>query len=257
MKVALAGAAGANGIIIANNEEANPDSPPDAVTLGEPTRPQGPFVPTVSFLPIFTFLSTEALNWGLAKIAVSLNYGQTLREGATGSFTVSSETALITTYNIIAETKTGDHNNVITVGAHTDSVTAGPGINDDGSGTISILKMAEKLSQFTVKNAVRFCFWTAEEVSSKARPRPELALIVTATCWCYQVGLVGSTHYVESLSQKEVEKIRMNLNFDMLASPNYIYMIFDGKVFLIDSTNVCCKRRLNLVLLQVMEMRSA
>lgn len=39
---------------------------------------------------------------------------------------------------------------------------------------------------------------------------------------------MGSTHYVESLSQKEVEKIRMNLNFDMLASPNYIYMIFDG-----------------------------
>ena len=46
-----------------------------------------------------------------------------------------------------------------------------------------------------------------------------------------QVGLVGSTHYVNSLSQTEVEKIRMNLNFDMLASPNYIYMIFDGKRF--------------------------
>ena len=99
------------------------------------------------------------------QISVSLNYGASIREGATGTFTVNSETALITTHNIIAETKTGDHNNVITVGAHTDSVTAGPGVNDDGSGTISILRVAEKLSQYSVKNAVRFCFWTAEEVS--------------------------------------------------------------------------------------------
>lgn len=44
-----------------------------------------------------------------------------------------------------------------------------------------------------------------------------------------QVGLVGSTFYVNSLTQEEVSKIRMNLNFDMLASPNYIYMIFDGR----------------------------
>jgi len=98
------------------------------------------------------------------QIAVSLNYGASIREGASGSFTVNSETALITTYNIIAETKIGDHNNVVTVGAHTDSVTAGPGVNDDGSGTISILRVAEKFSQYSFKNAVRFCFWTAEEV---------------------------------------------------------------------------------------------
>lgn len=138
---------------------------------------------------------------------------------------------MIETYNIIAETKTGDHNNVITVGAHTDSVTAGPGVNDDGSGTISILKVAEKFSQYSFKNAIRFCFWSAEEVRPLEIPtgrytaRVGKLMIVSII----QVGLVGSTTYVESLSQKEVEKIRMNLNFDMLASPNYIYMIFDGK----------------------------
>jgi carboxypeptidase Q len=55
LKVALAGAAGATGIIIANNEEANPDDPPSAVTLGEPNRPEGAFVPAVSVAFSFSF----------------------------------------------------------------------------------------------------------------------------------------------------------------------------------------------------------
>jgi Zn-dependent M28 family amino/carboxypeptidase len=33
-----------------------------------------------------------------------------------------------TTYNVIAETKGGDHDNVVSLGAHTDSVDAGPGM---------------------------------------------------------------------------------------------------------------------------------
>ena len=42
-----------------------------------------------------------------------------------------------------AETKGGDKNNVLVVGAHLDSVPAGPGINDDGSGmTPDVLERA-------------------------------------------------------------------------------------------------------------------
>ncbi len=67
-----------------------------------------------------------------------------------------------TTYNVIAETKGGDHENVVALGAHTDSVEKGPGINDDGSGTIGILTVALALTNFAVTNAVRFGFWTAE-----------------------------------------------------------------------------------------------
>lgn len=48
LKVALAGGAGATGIIIANNEVDAPDATPSSVTLGEPTRPEGSFVPAVS-----------------------------------------------------------------------------------------------------------------------------------------------------------------------------------------------------------------
>lgn len=83
--------------------------------------------------------------------------------------------------------------------------TAGPGINDDGSGIISNLVIAKALTQFSVTNAVRFAFWTAEEF-----------------------GLLGSEYYVENLTPEEAAKIRLYLNFDMIASPNYANMIYDG-----------------------------
>lgn len=109
------------------------------------------------------------------------------------------------TFNVIAETKEGDHNNVVSLGGHTDSVEAGPGINDDGSGIIGNLVVARALTKYRVKNAVRFCFWTGEEF-----------------------GLLGSEYYTSNLSQEELAKIRLYLNFDMIASPNYALMIYDG-----------------------------
>ncbi|KAF3481581.1 leucine aminopeptidase 1 [Arthroderma uncinatum] len=110
-----------------------------------------------------------------------------------------------TTWNVIAETKGGDHNNVIMLGSHTDSVDAGPGINDNGSGTIGIMTVAKALTNFKVNNAVRFGWWTAEEF-----------------------GLLGSTFYVNSLDDRELHKVKLYLNFDMIASPNYATQIYDG-----------------------------
>jgi Zn-dependent M28 family amino/carboxypeptidase len=117
-----------------------------------------------------------------------------------------------TSYNVIAETKEGDHDNVIMLGGHTDSVYAGAGINDDGSGTIGSLIVALALAKFKVKNAVRFGFWSAEEF-----------------------GLLGSTYYLKTLngtigegSTEEAHKVRAYLNFDMIASPNYVLGIYDG-----------------------------
>ena len=49
------------------------------------------------------------------------------------------------------------------VGAHLDSVIAGPGINDNGSGTSTILEIAEQLAALKYTNKlqrqVRFAFW--------------------------------------------------------------------------------------------------
>ncbi|CAG7952407.1 unnamed protein product [Penicillium olsonii] len=141
---------------------------------------------------------------------VSQADGQTLLDavakGATSvSLLIDSKVENRTTFNVIAETKGGDHKNVVSLGGHTDSVEAGPGINDDGSGIISNLVVAKALTRFTVKNAVRFCFWTGEEF-----------------------GLLGSEYYTSHLSAEELAKIKVYLNFDMIASPNYAIMIYDG-----------------------------
>ncbi|SCU98354.1 LADA_0H12442g1_1 [Lachancea dasiensis] len=111
----------------------------------------------------------------------------------------------IETKNIIADTKHGDPENIVSLGAHTDSVAAGPGINDDGSGTISLLAVAKHLSDYKVNNKVRFAFWAAEEE-----------------------GLVGSTYYAENLSPEENLKIRLFMDYDMMASPNYQYQVYNA-----------------------------
>ncbi|KAG7191589.1 uncharacterized protein KQ657_002984 [Scheffersomyces spartinae] len=118
---------------------------------------------------------------------------------------VDSYVKNVTTLNVIAETRFGDHNNVVSLGAHSDSVEAGPGINDDGSGTISLLEVAKSLSHFKVKNAVRFAWWAAEEE-----------------------GLLGSTYYSEHLSPVENQKVRLFMDYDMMASPNYEYEVYDA-----------------------------
>ncbi|KAK5076449.1 Leucyl aminopeptidase yscIV [Lithohypha guttulata] len=178
-----AAAAGALAAIVYNNVEGS-----IAGTLGG----VGDYVPTVG-----TDLGTGEM------LLAALQNGTIL----TANLNVDAVLENRTTYNVIAETKGGDHNNVLALGAHTDSVEAGPGINDDGSGTIGILNVAIGLTNFTINNAVRFCFWSAEEF-----------------------GLLGSTYYVSQLNQsaEELARVRAYLNFDMIASPNYAYLIYDG-----------------------------
>jgi Zn-dependent M28 family amino/carboxypeptidase len=107
--------------------------------------------------------------------------------------------------NVIAE-KTGvNDDNVVMAGAHLDSVQAGPGINDNGSGSAALLDLAEKISTLEPQNTIRLAWWGAEES-----------------------GLIGSEEYVAELSQAEKDRIALYLNFDMVASPNYIFMVYDG-----------------------------
>ncbi|MFD9962930.1 M28 family metallopeptidase [Amycolatopsis sp. NPDC058986] len=111
-----------------------------------------------------------------------------------------------TSYNVVAETKTGRKDNVVMLGAHLDSVPAGPGINDNGTGSATLLETALQLgSKPKVNNAVRFGFWSAEEF-----------------------GLVGSKYYVGSLSFEQQLDLALYLNFDMIGSPNSGYFAYDG-----------------------------
>ncbi|KAK9764947.1 hypothetical protein K7432_007111 [Basidiobolus ranarum] len=109
------------------------------------------------------------------------------------------------TYNIIAETKGGDPSKVIMLGAHSDSVQAGPGINDNGSGSAALLELAHQFRNVKPKNKIRFAWWSAEEF-----------------------GLVGSEYYVAKLPKSEINNIAVMLNFDMIASPNYVIRVYKG-----------------------------
>jgi Zn-dependent M28 family amino/carboxypeptidase len=144
--------------------------------------------------------------------------GITLAEGeklaadlAKGPVTLSVEIRQLremrSTNNVIGETKGGNAANTVMLGSHLDSVTAGPGINDNGSGSAGLLQTALELakSKDKVRNKVRFAWWSAEEN-----------------------GLLGSEHYVKNLTALDKNEIKLYLNFDMIASPNYGLFVYDG-----------------------------
>jgi Zn-dependent M28 family amino/carboxypeptidase len=112
---------------------------------------------------------------------------------------------LATDVNIIAELPGKNTSNVVMAGAHLDSVPEGPGINDNGSGSAAILETALMMAKLKPENTVRFAWWGDEEG-----------------------GLIGSTAYVDDLSQSERDRIAMYLNYDMIGSPNYIFMVYDA-----------------------------
>jgi Zn-dependent M28 family amino/carboxypeptidase len=178
-KAAAAGEAGAAAVLVYNNT-------PGALTgtLGAPTPGSAPA-------------------GGITQVA-----GQALAAQNGAAVTVNLQGFMEdrTSYNVIAETKTGRHNNVVMAGSHLDSVAGGPGINDNGTGSSALLETALQLGGSPkVNNAVRFAWWSAEEL-----------------------GLVGSEHYVQSLDFEQQLNIALYMNFDMIGSPNAGYFVYDG-----------------------------
>ncbi|GAB1510605.1 M28 family metallopeptidase [Actinophytocola sp. KF-1] len=113
----------------------------------------------------------------------------------------------LTGWNLIAEWPRGDANNVVMAGGHLDSVTAGPGINDNGSGSAALLEVALTVASQDLNpgKRLRFGWWGAEER-----------------------GLVGSTYYVNNLPSAERSRIKAYLNFDMIGSPNPGYFVYSA-----------------------------
>ena len=113
----------------------------------------------------------------------------------------------VPTANLLATTKTGRVDRQVVVGAHLDSVQEGPGINDNGSGSSANLEVALQMAELNVqpRNQVRFAWWGAEES-----------------------GLVGSQFYVDSLTTRGIKNTVVNLNFDMVGSPNFVRFVYDG-----------------------------
>ncbi|MEV0789295.1 M28 family metallopeptidase [Kribbella sp. NPDC050459] len=144
---------------------------------------------------------------GRAGYKASADYVKAKLDAAGYTTTLQSfSTSAGTSYNVIAEWPHGDANHVVMTGSHLDSVSSGPGINDNGSGSAGVLEtaLAYAASGQTPKNRLRFGFWGAEEL-----------------------GLLGSKYYVNNLPSAERDKIELYLNFDMIASPNPGYFVYD------------------------------
>ena len=128
---------------------------------------------------------------------------------------ISTRTAVETrsSVNVIGETPGGDADHVVMLGGHLDSVVDGPGINDDGSGTMTVLEIARELAAQLGKGGgtlapawkVRVGFWTGEEI-----------------------GLLGSTSWVGRSGAPPLSSIAVYLNLDMLGSPNGGRFVYDG-----------------------------
>ena len=155
---------------------------------------------------------TDAFSGVLSKgadvpvVGVSYEFGRSLagRTGDSVRLAVNAVTGKRVTRNVLADMGANmgvdDKSALIVAGAHLDSVTEGPGINDNGSGSAAVLETALRLAQEPAQNCgrMRFAFWGAEER-----------------------GLVGSRHHVSSLSDDERRRIAVYVNLDMVGSPNF------------------------------------
>ncbi len=110
--------------------------------------------------------------------------------------------------NLIADWPGGPTGQTVMLGSHLDSVSSGPGINDNGTGSAALLEIALTLANrnpVMTKHA-RFAWWGAEEL-----------------------GLRGSSYYVANGGVTGVETY---LNFDMIASSNPGYFVYDDNAAL-------------------------
>ncbi|MDP9398061.1 MAG: M28 family peptidase [Actinomycetota bacterium] len=111
-----------------------------------------------------TLGDTFALDLPVVSVTQSLGEGLVglVPQGLTLRVKTDTFRGTATNYNVLAESKSGDPENVVMAGAHLDSVAVGPGINDNGSGSATVLEVAEQMAKVNPKNKVRFALWGAE-----------------------------------------------------------------------------------------------
>ncbi|MFE2286382.1 M28 family peptidase [Streptomyces sp. NPDC059443] len=183
-----------------------------ALTVGGTTPdPGAPNIDVAAVQAHLTQLNTIASQNGGNRRAGSAGHTQSVAyikgKLQAAGYTVTEQNCTSCTYpsnNLIADWPGGPADQTVMFGAHLDSVSAGPGINDNGSGSATLLENALVLAQKnpTMTKHVRFAWWTDEEQ-----------------------GLNGSNFYVGQLTSTQKSAIKAYYNFDMVASPNGGYFI--------------------------------
>jgi hypothetical protein len=194
VKVQNAQAAGASGVIIFN--EGNPDRT-DAFVGSLVDAAGNPIIPTIPVaFTSFDIGSTlykqyqDAVKAGTALPVMNIAIKAIVKENADD-------------YNVIAESKGGDKNHVVVVDAHLDAI-YGAGMLDNASGSTTILDIAQMMKNVNPTNKLRFIWFGGEEL-----------------------GLLGSTYYINNLTSTERSHIGYDLDADVTATPNYIIGVLD------------------------------
>jgi hypothetical protein len=166
----------------------------NAMRAGAPALIVVDDTPTREGVPVGT-LASQGIRIPVVLVAERALRGDV--DGETVSVSVSASSGRRASQNVIADTPGGQGRAVVMAGAHLDSVAAGPGINDNGSGVATLIEAAEAIGPEPDGAPVRLAFWAAEEI-----------------------GLVGSRRYVRSLSLGDRLDLSAYLNLDMVGSPN-------------------------------------
>jgi Zn-dependent M28 family amino/carboxypeptidase len=146
--------------------------------------------------------TTQAVGVALAAAAAA---------GTTVHVSTATSVAEVQSTNVIADSPWGDPAHIVMLGGHLDSVIDGPGINDNGSGTMTVLEIARAMARIAGSAPaepqpgwkLRVAFWTGEEE-----------------------GLFGSAAYANHLTAGDLAAIEAYLNFDMVGSPNGVRIVY-------------------------------
>lgn len=165
MENAVAG--GASAVIIANDRQGELRG----------SLPRAATVPVVSVLQVDGQRLQEFIRQGPTAVTITVDATLTAREGA----------------NVVATAGSAPNRKMVIIGAHYDSVAAGPGANDNASGVASVLQLAAATRGRTYPFDLVFVAFGDEEV-----------------------GLVGSKQYVSAMSSQQRSQLVAMLNFDMV-----------------------------------------
>ncbi|MCZ8537759.1 M28 family peptidase [Paenisporosarcina quisquiliarum] len=172
-------AKGAIGVIFFNNEPGN--------IMGSLGEPHEGFVPSV----LLTQTEGETMISHIKKYPRAV--ASLKIEGAKSEKNTSHNVIATKKPNVSQKAK--ETHDIVVISAHHDSVAGAPGANDDASGTAMTLELARVMKAIPTHTEIRFITFGAEEL-----------------------GLLGSTHYVEQLSKGEISRIVANFNLDMVGS---------------------------------------
>ncbi|WP_223588936.1 M28 family peptidase [Neobacillus bataviensis] len=129
--------------------------------------------------------------------AQGLNLVERLKNGSVkATLDVDIQKIEKTSYVVEAKLKPNknkDTGQIVTIGAHHDSVHLGPGANDDASGVSAVLELARIFVNTPIDTEVRFLTFGSEER-----------------------GMVGSSFYVSQLPQSDIDRMVAHFQMDMI-----------------------------------------